>query len=363
MKIRPFEAGDQPAIDRLNARLTAGGARWPVYGAGPGDDATGPIRSRLYVARDGEEVRGAVWLREHEFVRDGETMRVGWAKYPVAESLVDSAFGGVPGALIFRLVREQPSLMALGMGGRDGAFAKLLRGMGWTGSDVPFYFSFARPSRVLRRLRPLRRTPTRKLLLDAAAFSGLGWLAWRVAEHLTRRTLPSSQAATAEPVEHFGDWADTIWSDVASHYGFLARRDAQMLNTVYPSHLPVTRLRFRRGGRVIGWAVVTHKDFLGTPDAAFGPLHVGLVADGLARVEDVQAVVSAATAFLRTRNVDLIFSNQSHPVWIAALEAEGFRQGPSQFAFFRSPVLVQAVGGSDATMHINRGDCDGPVFW
>jgi len=290
-------------------------------------------------------------------------VRAGWAKYPVAESLVDPAFGGVPGALMFRLVREQPALMALGMGGQGGAFAKLLRGMGWTGSDIPFFYSFVRPARVLRRLRLLRRTPLRRLVFDAAALTGLGWLGWRAFEAISRRALPHAHRATAEPVERFEAWADALWQEVSPSYGFLARRDAEMLNAVFPAKMPVTRLRVRRDGRDIGWAVVTDKDFDGVEGAAFGPLHVGLIADGLARAEDVQAVVAAAADFLRARGTDLIFSNQSHPAWIRALALEGFRQGPSQFAFFRSPALLKSAGGAATPMHINRGDCDGPVFW
>ncbi|MEZ4290386.1 MAG: hypothetical protein R3E53_07555 [Myxococcota bacterium] len=49
-----------------------------------------------------------------------------------------------------------------------------------------------------------------------------------------------------------------------------------------------------------------------------GNLRVGCVADCLARPEDADAVIDAATRFLRARgDVDcLVGSNQSHPAWI-----------------------------------------------
>ena len=38
-------------------------------------------------------------LHEHQFRHRNETIRAGWLKYPVAESLIDRTYAGVPGAL------------------------------------------------------------------------------------------------------------------------------------------------------------------------------------------------------------------------------------------------------------------------
>jgi hypothetical protein len=318
------------------------------------------------VAAQGEELRGAVWLREHDFWVDGALVRAGWAKYPVAESLIDSAFAGVPGAMVFRLLREQPRLMGLGMGGHDSPYARLLRAMGWAGSTVPFYFLPVRPAEVLRRLRYVRRTRLARVVTDALALSGLGWLAWQAVALARRVAGPASaKGYTFDVVEHFGAWADTVWERSRAAYGFVSRRDAAMLNAIYPTGMPVVRLHVRRHGEDVGWACVVHVDRTLARDTVFGPLRVGLIADGLAEPEHVRGLIAAAMAYLRDADVDLVFSNQMHPAWIESLEAMGFLSGPSQFAWYRSPHMDAALrpaverGG----VHLNRGDCDGPVFW
>lgn len=366
MKVRRYRPEDAAAIADLNARLQSGGAAWPVYGEGPADTAQPDlISSRLFVAADDGAVRGAVWLREHEFWVNGEPLRAGWAKYPVSESLVDPAFGGVPGAMMFRVIREQPRLMALGMGGPAGPFARLLRGMGWQGGTVPFFFRLVRPARVLRRLRPIRGSALRRVALDLLSGSGLAWLGWQAMLAARRLTAPAS-AREYQAIAHdrFDGWADEVWARARARYRLIARRDAAMLNAVY-ADLPVVRLLVRRGREDVGWACVLHRDFTRAPDSPLGPLRVGLIADALAEPEDAHGVIAAATRYLLEGTVDLLISNQSHQAWGEALRSVGFLQGPSQFAFYRSPQMEAALPpqpASEGGIFVNRGDCDGPVF-
>ena len=72
-------------------------------------------------------------------------------------------------------------IFALGMGGRQRALPRLLEGLQWKLWDVPFYFFVNRPFRFLRGIRVLRSDAWRSLALDAAAWSGLGWVAARMA--------------------------------------------------------------------------------------------------------------------------------------------------------------------------------------
>lgn len=364
MKVRRFQSEDLPRISRLNARLAAGGVQWHVWGEGPADgDDRRPIATRCFVAEADDEVRGAVWLHEHAFWVDGAERRAGWAKYPVSESLVDPAFGGVPAAMLIKLTREQPLLMALGMGGRDGAFARLLQGMRWKGVDVPFMVRLARPGRVLRHLRSVRSTAARRIALDLLAFTGLGWAGWRLVEGWQR--LRAGRAAPLEvTVEtHFGEWADETWHRTRGAYGFVAARDAAMLNAMYPPELPVARLRMRRDGREVGWSVVLLRDLRDRPANPFGPLRVGLIADAMGDPADAAAIIGAADAHLQRLGPDLLWSNQLHPAWVEALAAAGYRAAPSQFAMLWSAKMDAALGtAAERGMHVNRGDCDGPMF-
>jgi hypothetical protein len=366
MKIRRFEAGDVPAIARLNERLAAGGATDRVYPEGS-EQKSGPIRERLFVASDDGEIRGGVWLREHAFRIGSADVDCGWLKYPVAESLVDPAFAGVPGSLLVQCLREQPRLMALGLGGHATPLARMLAKLKWTGVTVPLLVMLARPGRCLRELAPLRRSAGRRLAAAALSFTGTAWVGQRAFETMRRVKAGTRPAGyTVEIGRDFGPWADEVWLRTRDAYGFSALRDAAMLNFALPRHLPDTRCaRIRRNGADVGWAFLVRHDFsAGTPDPNFGRLTVGLIADIFADPAEAPGVMNAALDALLDMGVDLVFSNQLHPVWTAACHDRGFISAPSTFAFYRSPAAEKLIGTlPPGSLHVDRGDCDGPIWY
>jgi hypothetical protein len=373
IKNRLFEARDGAPIQRLNERLRRGGSAWEVYPAGEPSAPDQSLVARLFVAADDDEVRGAVWLHEQDFWLNGAVLRAGWAKYPVAESLVDPQYSGVPGAMLFRLMKEQPRLMTLGMGGHESPYARLLAGMGWKEGDIPFFVYLARPRRVLRHFEYIRRSRWKRFGADVLALTGLGSLGWQ--GHVLRQRLSggggwrSTAVTTTEVVPEFGPWADRIWMDVRDKYGFVGRRDAAALNFMYPRSMPVSRLLVKSDDRTRGWVTVAQHTFGANETSVFRNLTVGLIADGLSGLADVPHLVRAAVEHLVRGGADIIVSNQSHPDWIAALRRKGFLQVPSQMAFYSSPAMQrQLTSAADGTnqaplMHVNRGDCDGPIFW
>lgn len=369
--IRRYEPADADPIARLNQRLAAAAVPYPVYPEDPPDADSGSgdrsaLCTRLFVAVEGKEVRGGVWLTEQEFQVNGGVQRLGWVRYPVSESLIGAEFAGVPGALMFRLLKEQPQLMALGLGGHDGVFARVLARLDWAGSTIPFYFAIVQPSRVLREMAFLRRTAAHRFTMDALAWSGLGWMAYRGVESLRSVVSPrldSSISWESEP--DFGGWADTIWERNVGKYGFASVRRSEVLNQAYPRDSDAyTVLRVRRSGKDIGWVYVLRKEMRrGRIDPHFGRLVVGVIVDSFGDPADARSLMVAGTNWLRESNVDLIISNQQYPAMCAALQSIGFFRGPSRFAFYRAPAVekllsvasVQALG-----MHVTRGDCDGP---
>lgn len=368
IRIRRFEPGDREAIRRLNGRLRDGGAALEVYGESGDARPPGPIQERLFVAADGDEVRGAVWLKEHDFRVRGADVRCGWLKYPVAESLVDQRFSAVPGSLLLQCLREQPRLLALGLGGHDTPLARMLARLKWTGTTVPFLVRVVRAGPVLRELEVLQRTPARRLAARALAATGAAQLGVFLLGAAVRAAGPPvGRGCAAEPVAGFDSWADDVWMACRDAYGFHAARSRALLAAMYPEGMRDTqRLRVTRRGRLIGWAVTVRHDFaVGAADPNFGRLKVGVLADALALPGDAPDVVAVAERALRDAGVDLVVSNQAHPVWVGALRGLGYLVGHSNFAFYRAPGAERLVAGDGpgGAAHVNRGDCDGPIWY
>lgn len=368
--IRRFLTSDIPAIERLNLRLEAAGqphqiGRENVNGyAEPSFDVE-PIINRLYVAVDDNEIRGGAWLKEQLFWVDGQAVRVGWAKYPVAESLVDKKSAGIPASMLFSLLRQQPCLMALGMGGHRGGFARLLAAARWASSSLPFFFLLVHPSRVLRQLSYARSTPLRRAMADTLAHSGLGWIGYKFLTYVRTMGVSRPAAYVASVVDHFDTWADELWIRCRDSYGFIAFRNSRALNALYPRDLKaLERLRVSRDGCDVGWICVRSIDAAGTwYERHFGNLKLGIVTDALAQPADAPALIAAGVRYLLEQDVDLIVTNLGHPAWCSAVRGVGFLEGPSTCAFYRSPAaekLLTKTTVKDKGSHLTCSDGDGP---
>lgn len=368
--IRRFQDGDAPAIDRLNSRLAA--ARLP-HRVGCEDILRGepsldeqPIIARLFVAANGQEIHGGAWLKEQMFWSEGRQIRIGWVVYPVAESLVNGAAAGVPTSLLFTLLRQQPHLMALGMGGHAGPLARLLAAARWNGSSLPFFFSLLQPSRVLRQLSYARTTLLRRRVADALAYSGLGSIGYKlIAGACTAIRTRPRRGYTGMVMDQFDDWADEIWIRCRDSYGFIAVRDARALNALYPPGFQcLVRLRVQRGGQNVGWICVRSIDSAGTWfERTFGNLRLGIITDALAQPADAAGVMEAGIRHLTEDRVDLIVTFQSHPAWCAAAMRTGMLRGPSNCAFYRSPSIEGVIASAAANNRhcfLTYSDGDGP---
>ena len=364
MRVRRFQPGDVEPIARLNERLRAGNATDVVYPEGREQEPKGSIRERLFVAEDDGEIRGGVWLKEQTFRVRGEDLVCGWLKYPVAESLVDSRFNSVPGSLLVQCLREQPRLLALGLGGHETPLARMLKALKWTGATVPMLVRVVRAGTSLRQLAPMRRSGGRRASAEVLAVTGIGQLGLSAFNVVNRiRTGGAPRGYLGEPVARLESWADDVWTRECDRYPFLAKRDAANVEAMLPASTDIQRLRVRRDGADIGWVAVLRHDFsVGTPDPNFGTLTVGMIADAMAAPEHAAGVVSVAFDFLESSGADVVISNQLHSDWLAALRRLGFIDAPSNFAFYAAPKAA-ALAGDFASCHVNRGDCDGPMWY
>lgn len=363
--LRRFEDGDEDAISRLNRRLEAGGIAHRLYPEDLSKNPTAdldvhPVNHSLYVVADGGEIRGGAWLLEQHFWTAGERHRVGWMKYPVSESLVDPAFAGVPASMILSLLRRQPHLMVIDMGGHDAPFARLLAGIGWVSSTIPMLFWIVRPFRFCRGMAYARRRRWLRWAMDAAAWSGAAWVGHRLWLLGAGRRAASSGAVAAVE-SSFTPWADAVWEACRGAYRALAVRDARTLDHVYDPEVPnLRRLRVSRDGADIGWVCVQMLPG-DEMSAYFGELRVGLVTDLLARPEDAEAVLALGTRNLEEWGADLVITYLTHAAWVRAARSLRFLPGPSTFAFYRSPKAEKLlVEGALEASHLTRSDGDGP---
>lgn len=370
ISFRRFQPEDRPGIEALNERLQRAGIADRVYPEADQrfETAASPVTQELYVAADGSAIHGGVWLHEQQFLIAGQTVSAGWLKYPVAESVIDRAYSGVPTGLILTLMRRQPLLMALGMGGRGSPLARLLEGMSWTAIDVPFGFAPLRATRVLKELRGLQSRPWLAIAARVLASTRTAPLVISPTNILRRmRVRRLLTDVTVVPEREFSDWSDRIWKEQCIHYPFMARRDARILNRMYPVHAQgIARFRIVRGGRDIAWlctrAMGLYRD---TIHPQFGRLKVGMIVDAVAHPSDAKTVFAVGLQELARGGADIVVSNQLHTVWCNAMKSLLLAPAPSNFVFAYSKAMKSLMQKANAEqeLYITRGDCDGPPWW
>jgi hypothetical protein len=361
--IRPYQEQHEPAVRDFNQRLLAVGAdknlvfythslpRW-LPNSGDCD-----LYNEYFVALEGETVRGGYALKWQKFsFPDGSVRSLGYYHHPLSEGIIDRAYASVGGMLLRDALIRSPLLYCLGMDGYNHPLPQMLIRLGWSHCLVPFYFSVAHPFRFLRQMRAIRNSPLRRWLMDFAAFTGIGWAAWKVARALNDR---SEAGLSCEAVEEFSEWADGLWEEAKSSCTLTAVRDSRTLRRLYPpSQQHLTRLRVRRSQQTIGWVVVGER----RTDAKYGEMQVGSIVDCWALPGDESTVARAAINSLEMEGMDLIVSNQSHQAWGQALTDIGCLKAESNFVFAASKKLAEMLQPFEHTrlkMHFTRADGDG----
>jgi hypothetical protein len=365
--VKSYAQNDIDAVKAFNRRLLAHGDSYEsiVFAEEctpkwlPSDGRRDTYNEYFLAIEDGI-VRGAYALKHQPFCFQGqETRSVACFHHAVSEGLFIKRYANVGALLLKDALRRSPFLYTLGMDGVDKPLPRMLKALGWGLFPVPFYFRVVRPRSFLRNLQSLRSSRARRLLSDLAAATGVGGLAIKMAQAVTRQLGPRIGAYSVEEVPRFSDWCDEIWERSKSSYAWIAIRDKSTLDTFYPEGDDLfTRLRITAGGRLLGWAVIGER----RTNPRFGSMRVGSILDALALPEDAPAVMHAATAALEAREVDLIVSNQSHYAWCEALKAAGFLSASSTFIFAASKELARNLAPLEhyrPLIYLNRSDGDG----
>jgi len=368
--IQPYRPEHETAVVEFNRRLRQGGQHEDIAfypGAQPRWLPPGPpsrIYNEFFVALDGSNIRGGYALKSQEFLfPDGNVRPIGYYHHPFSEGIVNKAHAIVGTLLLRDAMQRAPFLYCLGMGGYENPLPQMLVRLGWTHCLVPFYFRIVNPARFLRNIQVLRSSPSRKFLMDLAAYSGVGSAASKLFQaYRTLRAPRVSNYTWSEVASFEGSEANglqSLWENTRQTCSFTAVRDSEALRVLFPStYAHLTRVMLNRSGTTIGWAVVGER----RKDAKYGAMKVGSVIDCFARPEDMFAVVRRATAALEKQGSDLILSNQSHRSWGEAFKAAGYFSGPSNFIFAASKKLAELLSPFDRTrpqIHFTRADGDG----
>lgn len=364
--IQPYRPEHEPAVQEFNQRLKVTGdpalvfykTSMPQWLPKLGDH---PLYNEYFVAVDGGAVRGAYGLKhERVFVPGKGDVAVACCHHSLSEGIINRSYAAIGGLMLRDALQRQPLLYVLGMGGYDHPLPKMLKALSFRLALLPFFFKVAHPSRFLKEMNALRTSPLRRILMDAGAATGLGWLALRAAQGAKRaRSLLPSIGVKVERIDEFSDWADPLWLQAREHCRIAAVRDSATLRRLYPPlDRHVTCLRIRRNESDAGWAVVGER----RKDPKYGSMKVGSILDCWAAPENTFAVAQAATRELEAQDVDLIVSNQSHIAWGHALERCGFFRGPSNFIFAASKKYAEILSPfaeNSGAFHITRADGDG----
>lgn len=363
IRIAPFEAAHSPAVQRLNARLRAGGCRYR-FPESPVPEWLPPAHGeRLYqeyfLAVDDAEVRGGYILKHQDFVVRGQTSSIGNFQLPLSEGVIDARYAAVAIQLLSDALRRQPLLYALGLGSRDVPVARLLVAAGWHMHTVPFYFRVCNARRFLRRMQYVRKGALRRLALDLLALTGVGPLGihlWQKVRTRRRFTIASG------PIERFDLEFDHVWNETSSAFSLAAVRDSATLARLYDRSSRFIKIRIGDSKPMQGWAVMLATSLV--DDRYFGSLRVGTIVDALCRPGFESALMSACIDSLRQSGADLIISNQSYAPLCRGLADCGFLSGPSNFFLATSPALTARLAPVEQhlpTAHFTRGDGDGPI--
>lgn len=351
--VRAFNTRIRPVAPQFQVRDTPNVAPTP-----------GTLEHRVHLAVEEDVVRGSVMLQRQPFVAAGQALDAANMQLPISEALADNRFSYLGMWLVKQMLRIQPLVFGVGMGGLEQPLPKLLAAMGWQVGVVPFLFHVHRPRRFLTRLPALQRTPARRLAAHVAAFSGAGWVGGRLVAAWDARRSLGAPRLEAQPVAAWEAWADDVWRTVAPTIAFGAVRDRAALEALYPVGGPrdrYHRYRLVEGERTVGWVVVLDTPMRGS--AYFGDLRVGTILDLVAEPGRELAAAVAARRVMASRGVDVSIVNQRHAGWVTALQAAGYRSASSNYVLALSPKLaklVEGAGGADLVL-MTRGDGDGRI--
>ncbi|MEM7171636.1 MAG: hypothetical protein AAF530_15810 [Pseudomonadota bacterium] len=358
-------------VKRFNDRLEAGG-QVEKFNPNPGDFHTGgdpeqtgfDHKKYVFVDKSGE-MRAGYYLKDQTFQLGQEQLTISNVQQPISEGTVNPRYAPLALSIVKDCLARQPFAFALGGGGLSMPVIKMYQGLKWQVIPIPFFLRLCRPSRFFKNLSALRSTPARRALMDFLAFTHIADLPLaaiqRARTRRDRAPKPSFQI-----VDHFENWADSLWESCHAQYPFVAVRTARLLNIIYEDPR-FQKVLISKEGKAVGWAVCLTTDY--QDNLYYGSLRVGTVVDLLALPGLEGTVVAGVTDCLRDGKADIVISNQLHRSWQVAFDKLGYFRAPSRSALSLSPDLRDRCHDlkiAPEDIHMTRGDgerADGQLYF
>lgn len=363
IRIEPYSEAHVPEALAFNARI-AGASDFGLAAQAPKiEPEEAPIRHHHFVVLEGDAIRGGYLLAGFPgSFGDRETSPVWNCREPLSEGIVDPKYTFLAIRMLKHMQQQGPCIFALGMGGEQLPFPRLLRGAGWTIRPVPFLFRVFSASRFMRELALLQR-PHIRPWARAAAWTGAAGLGTALVQIRSVSAAFAARGYSIETVQDWGAWADDIWTRFRSSCSFSVTRDHRTLAQLYPlSDGRISAHLIRRQGEPVGWAATMNTAM--SHHKYFGNLRVGTILDCAAQPDALRACAALATRALARAGADLAVTNQSHRNVAAAFRRNGFLSGPSNYILAMSKGLAEAVSRQPEGMdrlHFTRGDSDGRI--
>ncbi len=367
MKIVEFQDIHNDEVKDFNYRLKKAGVNYQYPLIASSDvlsiDKDIEIYTKHYIVLDvNNVVRGGYILKYQRFSLYKKNITSVVFQLPLSEGLINKKYNDVSLMIFKDAFSRSDKLFAVGLGGLDKNFPKILRAFGWQLELIPFYFKVNNVKNFIQNISYLEDKTILNGIVKLGYFSGLLFSFIKLNQIF--RDGFDSKLYSYKRFERFEDWADSIWKNSKTKYTLLADRSAKYLNAIYPDNdktLINLKIIFKK--KIIGWCVL--KKTRVSNHKQFGNMFLGSIVDCLCLDGYEKIIISCANDYLMKNNVDLIVTNQSSKSFCASLQKNGFIKGPSNFVLALSKYFHKNISGelkqNMNSFHFNRGDSDGRI--
>jgi len=352
VRVAVYDASMAEAFERFRR------SAWPGSGGRePGASSRAPSAAGapVFVFVKGSDIIGHLATIPVQIASSGATVAAHWI---VGFMVLAEHRNGLVGPLLVReATRTLDCALSLFV---EPPVQRILTGMKWSHRGVLSEHLRVLDARAVAR--NVRLGALQGLGAPARSLAGAGLALLQGARSLQARLARAKGALGAVREEQgFDAGFDALWHSVRDRFGACVSRDGESLRRRYGGRPERYRLlACREGQRLLGYCIVTVKQFSGDP--RMGDLKLGTIVDCLfdpASPAVMQSLLAGALGLLRREGAQAALCTASHDAVTRLLRANGFLAIPGNLNFALhdrtpSPLLDIPL----ESWHLMRGDSD-----